>query len=230
MKKQYCIIIFIYCISASAENSLHISDNKLDLPSRRVVLSQITNNCFIYDDGSIIKDSNGYVYIFTSELEKAKNTRECLPATEFPEGNWGEPKLGYHLSLRFSKNIYSNWEPVIATILVRNLTNVWLDFHGLRNQMGGPISFSVTNSHGEKMQVTPYSPGILSGSSVSPQICIRAQWKFEENLSNGFVLTNDTYHVQAYIDVPLDEAGTNADGRPKKLKVTSASVAIKIGD
>jgi hypothetical protein len=228
MKTKHCILLMFYCITILAEDDMQLSPSCFGPPPQRVLLSEITNNCYITDDG-LIGAYTGFV--LAKHLEKATNTRECLPAKDFPEGNWGEPKHGYQLSLRFIKTTFTNGEPVMATILVRNLTNVWLDFHALEIQMGGPASFSVTNSRGETMQVTPYSPGILSSTSFSPPIAAHTQRKYEECLSNGFVLTNDTYRVQAYIDVPIEEAGsTNANGRPQKQKVTSASVAIKIGE
>jgi hypothetical protein len=46
-----------------------------------------------------------------------------LSAEDDPDGNWGWASEGMQMSLRFSKNVVSSGEPVIATILIRNVSD-----------------------------------------------------------------------------------------------------------
>ena len=46
-----------------------------------------------------------------------------LSAEDDPNGNWGWASEGMQMSLRFSKNVVSSGEPVVATILIRNVSD-----------------------------------------------------------------------------------------------------------
>ena len=55
---------------------------------------------------------------------------EILPATEDPQGNWGEITNGLQMSIRFYQNNFTNGQPVAAVILWRNVgpTPQYFDF------------------------------------------------------------------------------------------------------
>ena len=57
------------------------------------------------------------------KVKEGKKLKESLPANEYPEGKWGGIKGGFQLSMCFEKQIFTNDEPIMATILVRNVTN-----------------------------------------------------------------------------------------------------------
>src|SRR5437867_456520 len=82
----------------------------------RITHAEETNKLFITDNGFLVADHERL-------LEEAKKSKESLPAEAFPEGNWGSPKKGFQLSLRFDKPTYTNGENITAIILLRNVTN-----------------------------------------------------------------------------------------------------------
>lgn len=61
--------------------------------------------------------------IWPEKLVAGKIPRECLPAKDFSEGNWGQVTNGCQVSLRFSKQAFTNGEPIEGIILMRNVTN-----------------------------------------------------------------------------------------------------------
>jgi hypothetical protein len=56
------------------------------------------------------------------QVESAKLAPESRPAVDDPEGNWGFVSHGFQLSLRFAKQEFTNGEPVVANIILRNVT------------------------------------------------------------------------------------------------------------
>ena len=61
-------------------------------------------------------------------LAFARQSPECRPAENDPEGNWGEPSEGFQLSLRFAPRLYTNREPIIFRCIMRNLSDRELSY------------------------------------------------------------------------------------------------------
>lgn len=89
------------------------------------VSAQTTNcipeNTFITDDGRVFWYQHGQRLIDVSKIEQAKQSQESVPAEQDPQGNWGEQANGFQLSLRFEKQVFTNGEDIVGTILIRNI-------------------------------------------------------------------------------------------------------------
>ena len=89
--------------------------------------NRIPANVFLTDEGPrplFWYRRSGERLIEVRRIEEAQHSKECRPASEDSEGHWGPVTNGFQLSLRFAKEVYSNGEPVAATILVRNVSGV----------------------------------------------------------------------------------------------------------
>lgn len=63
------------------------------------------------------------------QIEQAKQAKDARPAEDDPEGNWGQISEGFQLSIRLSKNTFTNGEPVSASILLRNVSDKPLTYY-----------------------------------------------------------------------------------------------------
>lgn len=197
------------------------------LASTLVVMGADTNELYLTVDSY-----THFIYTENSEkihhdmlLAEAKKTRESLPATYFPEGNWGNMEGGFQLSLRFTKQIYTNNEPIAAILLLRNVTNQVNDryvYFPWAGNCDGPAVFYVSSGSGE----------IISGRSTDPRGMdahgrsapdLGCQHKYFEHLNEGYDLTNGTYNVQAMMTIPYP--GSN---KWEKLNLKSGTASVKI--
>lgn len=142
------------------------------------------------------------------------DTNECLPADQFPEGNWGVATNGIQLSLRVDKTDYTNGETVLATILIRNVSNTIAPYHStMVADRDGPVRFNVLSK--DNHRVEPVQWGAVEGLSADvPPGCQR---RFVERFDKDYRLTNGTFFVQAYVYVG-----------PGRVYAESAEVPIKI--
>jgi hypothetical protein len=170
-----------------------------------------TNRLFLTDDG--------FLPIHRSQLLlEAKNTKESLPVNQFPEGNWGLVQDGFQLSLRFDRPKYTNDEPVVAIILIRNVTsNVITYMFSSVAGKDGPVRFELF-SDSKKPIPTNSSDVILVVSAFHSDVFPGTQIKYLERLDKEFNLTNGTYFVQAQLKVAC----------PSCVDVESAMVPITI--
>jgi hypothetical protein len=60
---------------------------------------------------------------YSPALLAALNAPECAPVEDDPEGNWGEMVDGLRLSLRFQPRSITNGTPLVAVVILRNVTN-----------------------------------------------------------------------------------------------------------
>jgi hypothetical protein len=169
--------------------------------------------------------------------EATKTNRECLPAKDFPEGNWGESFRGFQLSLRLDNNTYTNSKQVTAIVLVRNITtNDFISGSGSSFEAeGGPVGLMVTTDKGQTVEIPPdtSSPRIMTahtagsdGGSIYPH----TQHKYLERLNSRYALTNGDYFVQAVLGYRFITKRI-PDGKPLESEwkqITSALVPIKI--
>jgi hypothetical protein len=80
-------------------------------------------NRFYVTDESMPHHEPKTVVFSPQQIEKAKRAKESRPADEDPEGHWGAPSQGYQLSIRLEKGTFTNGEPVIASVLLRNVSD-----------------------------------------------------------------------------------------------------------
>ena len=184
-----------------------------------------TNTIYVTDEGGLFLESDARGrYMDPAKVEAARKMRECLPAADFPEGNWGQTNGGFQLSLRLNKTSYTNDEPIVATLLLRNVTNcLQMSCVTPLVPFDGPIRMRVTSDAGvvipEKAVEVVVGPGI---GAVFPG----TQRKYVEHLNRAYALTNGTYTAQAFAPVnfysPLWVYGK------AEWEVRSAAVPLRI--
>jgi len=164
-----------------------------------------------------------YLPALTSqESEDSKTNRECLPAKDFPEGNWGERECGVQMSLRVAKSVFTNGEPIDTTVLVRNVTNEFFFFMpGNPVKPGLPVSYIVFDELGQSVVSKPDYHGLVLGGHPAV-IAPGAQRKYLECVNDSYDLTNGNYLLQAMIYLP--------EGKPlnENTIIKSAKVPIEI--
>jgi hypothetical protein len=95
------------------------------LMPKTLVTNIIPANLFLTDDGKLFwYGSSKRRVIHLKDIAAAESSPESRPADSDPEGNWGAPSNGFQLSLRFAKQEFTNGEQIVATMLLRNITNV----------------------------------------------------------------------------------------------------------
>jgi hypothetical protein len=208
-----------------------------------------SNGVYVVDDGHLMEYHINNQFMISPELiAAAKTNKECLPAQDFPAGNWGAVESGYQLSLRFEKPIFTNGEPIEAIVLLRNVTNNAFYLQYDQHPVGysdGPIGFCVERYGGGAVPQHVYSmPPIQSMDGNTRWLVSSTQAKYLERLDQRFALTNGTYTVQAVktaLCAPWPQIKTNGFGggvpftvpvldfsRQKKVEVKSGIVIIKI--
>jgi hypothetical protein len=152
-------------------------------------------------------------------IEEARTQRECLPAELFPEGNWGVPQDGLQLSIRFEKQSYLSGEPVLATILLRNITNRTqvLAITVGSGPAGNPVGINAIDQSGKVIAQKTNEISIVSGRPL--QIFPGTQRKFQEDVSSIYFLPiNEAVTVNACLMV----------GTTHRVEIQSAKTTIRI--
>jgi hypothetical protein len=154
-----------------------------------------TNLFYVTDDGFLISKYHNQISMNPRKVQEAKKLRESLPANQYPEGNWGEPTNGFQLSLHFEKQVFTNGESIMATTLMRNITNTELAYFF-------PIQIMAMKDG--KILKRKSDPGV-SHITMPPSKTVypQTQNKSEQNLSSNFILDeNGTYFFQAVCHHP----------------------------
>jgi hypothetical protein len=86
-------------------------------------VDSVNTNRFFIDAGSnvYVRGPAGKMVIDDSILRKSRLAKDCQPASEDPDGNWGFVTGNLQLSLRFGKETFEVGEAMDAQILVRNV-------------------------------------------------------------------------------------------------------------
>ena len=61
-----------------------------------------------------------YITITPEQVKAAQFAQDCLPAENDPSGNWGAQWEGLQLSIRLRKEVFTNGEPILAAVTLRN--------------------------------------------------------------------------------------------------------------
>ncbi len=85
-----------------------------------------TNNLFLTDDGLLFQGFGSDRSPDPEKVKAARLLKECRPAAQDPEGNWGSVSEGFQMSLRFEKDSFEAGEPIPATIIIRNVAQQFL--------------------------------------------------------------------------------------------------------
>ncbi len=66
----------------------------------------------------------GYFITITPEdIKTARSAPECRPADEDTRGHWGSSWEGDQLSIRLQKEVFTNGEPIVACVTLRNASD-----------------------------------------------------------------------------------------------------------
>lgn len=105
----------------------------LTLCVTQAILAQTTNfipsNVFPTDNGFLFSyKQSGEKVVSINKIREAEHLPECHPAEDDPDGHWGLATNGFQLSLRFKKMTFTNGEPLVAIMFIRNITNNSLSY------------------------------------------------------------------------------------------------------
>ncbi|HEV2693530.1 MAG TPA: hypothetical protein VG347_11595 [Verrucomicrobiae bacterium] len=220
---KYFFLLAIICIHFSPIHAL--GRNMLpELESRISLGANLTNALFIIDDGPVYIETETNRYLDPAIIEQAKQMPECWPAKNFPEGNWGEPVKGIHVSLRFDKQVYTNGENIKATVLVRNETNHVFGFYYANKVAWGVANYRMYTVSNQPVAAKPDYTGVRVLSSSMLFLDSGFQRKYVDRLGDTFNLMNGRYLVQASIQ----SIRMNATNGVDPYEITSAKVPIEI--
>ena len=134
----------------------------------------------------------------------ATASRDSRPATDDPEGNWGSVTEGFQLSIRFGKDTFTNGEPVIASIILRNVST---------NKLWYPVAYGVDRQttlvlkrdqnvvprRGEPKLGTSLEARLEAVQAGAEGLCpswVGTQRRFYLGLNGRFELSPGTYSVE----------------------------------
>ena len=162
--------------------------------------NRIPVNLFLTDEGPrplFWYKRSGERLIELRRIEEAQRSKECRPASEDPEGHWGHATNGFQLSLRFEKEGYTNGEAVVATVLVRNVSNV-------RQQYAFPARVVAAKSGSPLKRKDDIGVSIITSYRfLHPQ----TQARYQETLNHVYHLTPGEYTFWAESDRGLPSSG-----------------------
>lgn len=177
----------------------------LALITATAATAQITNtippNIFLTDDGKVFWYKPGQRLVDVKKIRAAQASKESRPASQDPDGHWGIATNGLQLSLRFKKLAFTKGEPVVVTLLLRNVTNSPVTFlRALIPQQPSPINVLVFKD-GKQLPVEGEKGKIEVTSANTITIYPQTQLKYSVKLNDFYNLTiGGDFLVQAIYD------------------------------
>jgi hypothetical protein len=166
------------------------------------VLPSQTNAYYITEESH----TNAYFTPTPEQIERAIHANESRPAKDDPEGNWGKVSDGFQLSVRMAKNTFTNGEPVIALILLRNVSDKPLTYYvfypkdddlKLHVKMGDK-QLNPKDAITTDMTFLEKLNHLNNGSRSMPMLPVGVQRLFKVRLDQSFDLTtNGQYSICA---------------------------------
>ncbi len=145
------------------------------------------------------------------QIQQAKKAEESRPAAVDPEGHWGGIVEGFQLSIRFSKDTFTNSEPIIASILLRNVSdkpNKYFVFLPKDNEMKfnvfmGNKQLQKNDEITDQMTFQEKLRHVNNGSRSMPVLPVGVQRRFTVKLNDSYNLSsNGQYTIQVGRSVP----------------------------
>lgn len=191
------------------------------LLAARLLAAAETNKLYVTDDGFLFMTrADGEVIMDPRKVEESKSSEESLPAKEFPSGNWGSPTNGFQLSLRFDKQLYEVGDPVIATILLRNVTNATLNYFSSISELGSAVDFQVANGEGAVLLANNERSDFYNVGNR--QLAPGTQHKYQARLNGRVDLSKPGKYI-VFARYPIAV-------QPERIFAYSAKVTIEIKD
>lgn len=189
-----------------------------------------TNRFYITDERKTSHDETPFS---PEQIETAKHAKESQPADQDPAGHWGPVQEGFQLSLRFEKASFTIGQPVVACLILRNVSDGRLRFsasyYGPEDDIRLVLMRDQERVYG-KDEPKPGAnfaeglKGLHQGSYGSWPLEAGTQRKFFLTLSKIFDLaTNGEYVVQAVRTVPTLD-------RKSEKEVVSGKATFRITD
>jgi hypothetical protein len=193
-----------------------------------IITNCFPTNLFLTDENRLFSYKKGQRFVEAKRIEEAQKSKESRPAEQDPEGHWGKVVDGLQLSLRFEKQEFTNGEPILATILMRNVSDKPLNY--IRQTVTGhpcPIHVSVWEDQ-QKLNLKTDENGILRASASNVRLYPRTQHKYRLRLDRFYDLSKaGTYSVQAEYG-PRAPNGPFPVRAPGREEITSQKAAISI--
>ncbi len=140
-----------------------------------------------------------YITITPEQIAAARVAPDCRAAEDDPQGHWGAPWEGAQLSIRVQKEHFTNGEPVVACVTLRNVSDRVLYFDVGAYPEEKDTKVVLTRGQERILGVDDPKPGetflrrlsyIRAGSSPGPMpISPGTQRQFFRDLSKVFDLS-----------------------------------------
>jgi hypothetical protein len=139
-----------------------------------------------------------FVTITPEQIQAARSAPESCPADNDPDGHWGAPWEGIQLSIRLQKKVFTNGEPVVACITLRNVGDTVRYFRVSTPQRERDMEVVVLRGMERTPRADSPKPGqsfqqrlnrVWSGSQHQEPLMPGTQQQFLRNLSEMFDLT-----------------------------------------
>ena len=180
------------------------------------VTNAIPANLYLTDDGELFGHNPARQrVVHLKTLIDAEQSPESRPAEQDTEGHWGQPTNGFQLSMRFEKSVFTNCEPIVANLLLRNVTNTPVKFWRLA-VAHQPSPINIVAFSGQKPLPRKGDDGeidVISAAEIT--IYPQAQRKYTVNLNSFYDLTGG--------GVFIFQAKCGKEG-----EITSQSVQIQV--
>ena len=183
---------------------------------------------FLTDENRLFSYKKDERLVPTKRIQEAQKSNESRPAEQDPEGHWGKVVDGFQLSLRFEKQEFTNGEPVLATILMRNVSDKQLTYgKELVTGRPSPINVLVWNEQ-EKLNLKTDDTLVPRASASNVSLYPRTQHKYRLRLDKYYDLTKPgIYSVQAEYGAGAPNGPFPVRG-PGQEEITSQKVIISI--
>ena len=152
--------------------------------------NSIPQDLFVTDDGKLFwYKGTGQMVVSTQMIKDAEKSSESRPAGKDTEGHWGPIVNGFQMSVRLEKPAFTVNEPVLATVLIRNVTNTPLTFFETY-MIGWPFPFNISVTKNGKTIERKGAHKPTDGSTRDAKLFPQTQFKYQVKLDKYFDLTN----------------------------------------
>src|SRR5207247_4417721 len=86
-------------------------------------LKSLSEQFFVTEDDIVMTNEKGETILDPKKLEVARMSKFSRPPGEDPQGNWGVVSEGFQMSVRFDKESFVVGEPIVATVVIRNVSD-----------------------------------------------------------------------------------------------------------
>jgi hypothetical protein len=173
-----------------------------------------------------------FLTITPEQIEAARSAPECRPADNDSDGHWGMPWEGIQLSIRLQKKVFTNGEPIMASITLRNVSDrvryFWIskprpEIDTKMVLLRGQERLSIRNDAQPGLSFQQRLKTVWVGKFYQEQLMPGTQRQFLRNLSEMFDLTvlgSYSAHAEQWEVVALERLPE----RPGYLKGVSTNL------